>query len=251
MMQPQSQRNDFGIAPQPQQQWQSFDQQRQDFARTQDFAPESRTQQFASAFSLETLEPIMIGFSFVPTFFAITFLATATENESFKDKSGVSGFLSAMSCLAFGMLHSVAVNQKSIAGCKILIMARAILGILAIFFSGFLAILIGKKALGLTALYFMFGVFSLPEGFFLLTFAEALAMPPEEEEPQMPPAPPMPQTQQEPFGLGAPPQHWGGVVSAPPQSGPPHFSGPVAGGDDFGLASGGGYRGGPPSRGFY
>jgi len=195
----------------------------------------------------------MMAASFVPMGFAAIYLGTIEENDKYEDDEGYSGITAGVFCILFAMSHSVAIMSKSVDLCKVLILARASLGIVAIFVAGYLAVVVGEKALFFSLLYFLFALFSLPEAFLLISYAEALGRAEEqsflEEESAFgdnwasgPPAflaPPSYPTSSAGTEFGMAPAHWGSAMGPPQQAPPPYFqdgmSRPMGGGGDFGL----------------
>ena len=54
----------------------------------------------------------MVFASFVPTSFAIIFLATKDMSKSYNDESGITGGFAGFVCILFALAHTVAVSTK-------------------------------------------------------------------------------------------------------------------------------------------
>eukprot|EP00928_Gymnodinium_smaydae_P047789 TRINITY_DN31920_c1_g1_i1.p1 TRINITY_DN31920_c1_g1~~TRINITY_DN31920_c1_g1_i1.p1 ORF type:complete len:210 (-),score=31.80 TRINITY_DN31920_c1_g1_i1:86-715(-) len=127
-----------------------------------------------SPFNAQSLAPAMMVASYVPTSFAIVFFATANDNDEYKDKSGLSGLASGGLCMLYALFHSAAVTTKSMDLCRILVLSRLFLGVMAIF-GAFTIAAVGKSdATAFVVLYALFAIFSCPEAYLLYIYANAI-----------------------------------------------------------------------------
>lgn len=191
------------------------------------------------AWSPASLQPVLMGLSYLPTVFALVFLATRDDNDHYKDKKGFTGGVAGAVSLGYGLIHSIIVSStRSEDLCQVLMLLRGIIGFLA--FIGFLAIAVvgAGDALGFIFLWLVWSLSALPEAFMLYTYsaalrAEKLGLPVEPQH--APPAPPPSGghlVMGHGGGFGLPPS-WGGP-QPPPQPMQVPLQQPTSG-DDFGL----------------
>jgi hypothetical protein len=187
--------------------------------------------------------------SFLPTAFAILFLATKDDNKKYEDKAGLTGGFAGFICILFALAQTVAVSTKGIDLLKVLILARMSLGVLATIGALSIAVAAGMKGAVFVLLYFSFALFSLPEAFMLHNFAQALAVQAGRVPGGGSSARDFPQNTGNSFphsqgpAMG-PPQSGGGMMYAPQSGGMQHYPQQP----EFGMAPqsqgyyGGGYR---------
>merc|ERR1712226_593134 len=186
-------------------------------------------------------EPAMVFASFVPTSFAIIFLATKDNNSTYEDTAGITGGFAGFMCILFALAHTVAVNTKGVDLLKVLILARMSLGVLATIGALSIAAAAGMKGASFVLLYFSFALFSLPEAFMLHSYANALGG-------QGGRAPPSNVPSSFPGSIGSgmnqPPMSGGMMQPGMMQPGmmqPGMMQPPQSGGGDFGLSGPGHY----------
>eukprot|EP00434_Breviolum_minutum_P041494 symbB.v1.2.036910.t1/scaffold5315.1/size28482/2 len=116
--------------------------------------------------SKSTLEKVIAALSYSPALFGIFFLMTSRETEdSYEDKSGVSGILAGLACIAYGLCAGAASSGCPADFCKVLVLARLALGVISLL-AGIFILALGDetdKALKFVLMYIFFALMTVPE----------------------------------------------------------------------------------------
>ena len=181
--------------------------------------------------SKSTLEKVIAALSYSPALFGIFFLMTSRETEdSYEDKSGVSGILAGLACIAYGLCAGAASSGCPADFCKVLVLARLALGVISLL-AGIFILALGDetdKALKFVLMYIFFALMTVPEAGTFYMYVRQVQLEKfmaENAEPQL-------QAQQQ-----WPPRQAGANVPQFSGGGFGYGVGGVAAGGDFGLGA--------------
>lgn len=111
-------------------------------------------------------EKVIALLSYSPTAFGIFFLMTSRETgDSYEDKSGVSGVMAGLMCVAYGLCAGAASSGCPADICKVLVLARLGLGVVALL-AGIFILALGdetEKAIKFVLMYLFLALMTVPE----------------------------------------------------------------------------------------
>mmetsp|Transcript_26039 Transcript_26039/g.60310 ORF Transcript_26039/g.60310 Transcript_26039/m.60310 type:complete len:211 (-) Transcript_26039:98-730(-) len=115
--------------------------------------------------SKTSLENIMAFASYIPLCFGLFFVATLKQNDDYEDKSGTSGTMAAIMCIAYAMCAGAASGGGSTDLCKALVLARIVLGVMATIASVLILALGDEtdKVLRFVLMYLLLALLTVPE----------------------------------------------------------------------------------------
>mmetsp|Transcript_38588 Transcript_38588/g.70169 ORF Transcript_38588/g.70169 Transcript_38588/m.70169 type:complete len:232 (+) Transcript_38588:51-746(+) len=131
--------------------------------------------------SVECLQPLMLFFCFVPSFYAFMFMYLADINivpKTVKEEEMEAGTqmcgMMGIVALVYAMVLTTAVTHKSGKACRVMIVVRVVLGVLWLFMAIAVAVASSDKGMKLAMVYVALGLLALPEAYLLYLWTLAL-----------------------------------------------------------------------------